>query len=78
MTGTRDINKHCFRILVYPRSLTEQIFPTQSSYMSICLVHWVFKLAEGNMKFADLGLASSFSNDHTANLTNHVIRLWYR
>ncbi|KAG0468910.1 hypothetical protein HPP92_018238 [Vanilla planifolia] len=33
---------------------------------------------EGNLKLADFGLARSFSNDHTGNLTNRVITLWYR
>ncbi|XP_010523357.2 PREDICTED: cyclin-dependent kinase C-1-like, partial [Tarenaya hassleriana] len=33
---------------------------------------------EGNLKLADFGLARSFSHDHTGNLTNRVITLWYR
>ncbi|KDP36429.1 hypothetical protein JCGZ_08698 [Jatropha curcas] len=33
---------------------------------------------EGNLKLADFGLARSFSSDHTGNLTNRVITLWYR
>ncbi|KAL5982188.1 Cyclin-dependent kinase C-2 [Asimina triloba] len=33
---------------------------------------------EGNLKLADFGLARSFSNDHSGNLTNRVITLWYR
>jgi cyclin-dependent kinase 12/13 len=33
---------------------------------------------EGNLKLADFGLARSFSTDHTGNLTNRVITLWYR
>jgi cyclin-dependent kinase 12/13 len=33
---------------------------------------------EGNLKLADFGLARSYSHDHTGNLTNRVITLWYR
>ncbi|KAK9994046.1 hypothetical protein SO802_023749, partial [Lithocarpus litseifolius] len=33
---------------------------------------------EGNLKLADFGLARSVSTDHTGNLTNRVITLWYR
>ncbi|GAU21049.1 hypothetical protein TSUD_132610 [Trifolium subterraneum] len=33
---------------------------------------------EGNLKLADFGLARSYSNEHSANLTNRVISLWYR
>ncbi|KAF2580687.1 hypothetical protein F2Q68_00003910 [Brassica cretica] len=33
---------------------------------------------EGNLKLPDFGLARSYSNDHTGNLTNRVITFWYR
>ncbi|ESQ29781.1 hypothetical protein EUTSA_v10023419mg [Eutrema salsugineum] len=33
---------------------------------------------EGKLKLADFGLARSFSHDHSGNLTNRVITLWYR
>ncbi|KAK4788832.1 hypothetical protein SAY86_020151 [Trapa natans] len=33
---------------------------------------------EGNLKLADFGLARSAAKDQNANLTNHVITLWYR
>ncbi|CAN7046431.1 hypothetical protein IGI04_008669 [Brassica rapa subsp. trilocularis] len=33
---------------------------------------------EGNLKLADFGLARSYSHDHSGNLTNRVITLWYR
>lgn len=33
---------------------------------------------EGNLKLADFGLARSYSSDHSGNLTNRVITLWYR
>ncbi|KAK1361738.1 Protein kinase domain-containing protein [Heracleum sosnowskyi] len=33
---------------------------------------------QGNLKLADFGLSRSFSYDHSVNLTNQVITLWYR
>lgn len=33
---------------------------------------------EGQLKLADFGLARMYSQDHSGNLTNRVITLWYR